>query len=218
MKFVFRIAFAAVVLSGLLIANSAEAETQKRVVELNAPVINDKEVKVECVHTYPHMILRSKIKETATFTITSAARVARTDCKIESPGRYVVPAGQRCTAFFHRDDAGKNITQVSAETATTRYAFRGNWPVYACCRGKFEDKELDESKGQHSRETFTDIIVDLDNKKYKSGTLYRGYEITLYPERVDSHNREKDSDNPFSENIKFQGRQFLKGPCAADDK
>jgi hypothetical protein len=47
----------------------AGAQTKKRVVELNAPVINEKEIKVECVHTYPHMALRSKVKETAEFWI-----------------------------------------------------------------------------------------------------------------------------------------------------
>jgi hypothetical protein len=81
---------------------------------------------------------------------------------------------------------------------------------------EFEDKELDESKAR-SKESLSDVMIGMDNKTLKSGTLYRGYEITLYPERVDSHNREKDSNNPFSQNIKFESRKFLKGPCAADD-
>ena len=122
-------------------------------------MINEKEVKVECVHSLPHMILRSKINETALCSITTEAQVFRTDCSKATDGRYTVAPGQRCTVFFRPEDAGKNITQVSAETPKTRYAFHGNWPVYACCRGKFSTKELDESKGPHSKETMSDIMM-----------------------------------------------------------
>jgi hypothetical protein len=120
--------------------------------------------------------------------------------------------------FFLGKDAGLSVSQVSAETPTTRYAFHGNWPIYACCRGKFENKELDESKGPHSKESGSEIQIGLKNKVVNSGTVYRGYEITLYPDRVDSHNREKDSTNPFSENINWKTRKFLKGACAEDDR
>lgn len=207
----------AILLAGVDAADQA-GQAGKRIVELNAPVINDKEVKVECVHTFPHMILRSKISETASVSITTDAQVAKTDCAKAPDGGYSVPPGQRCTVFFRQGDAGKNITKVSAETPKVRYAFHGNWPIYACCRGKFSTKDLDESMGPHSKEAASDIIITGTNQSIKTGTLYRGYEITLYPERVDSHNREKDSDSIFSKNFNWGGRQLLKGPCATDDR
>src|SRR5262245_7961655 len=132
MRFIYRIAFAVVVVATMLVANGAVVQTGKRVVDLKAPVINDKEVKVECVHTFPHMVLRSKINETASFSITTDAQVSRSDCNKGADGRYVVSPGQRCTVFFLGKDAGLSVTQVSAETPTTRYAFHGNWPIYAC--------------------------------------------------------------------------------------
>ena len=127
MRLIFRIALPLVGLATMLVVGLAGAQTKKRVVELKAPVINEKEIKVECVHTYPHMILRSKINESAAFAIASEAKVKKTDCR-QVGGRYVVAPGQRCTVFFEEESAGSTITQVSAETSSTRYAFNGNWP------------------------------------------------------------------------------------------
>jgi hypothetical protein len=217
MRLIFRIALPLVGLATMLVVGLAGAQTKKRVVELKAPIINEKEIKVECVHTYPHMVLRSKINESAVFTIATEATVKNTDCR-QVGGRYTVAPGQRCTVFFVEESTGATITQVSAETSSTRYAFNGNWPIYACCRGKLENKELETSKGPHSKEGPAEIQLGLNNKAINSGTVYRGYEITLYPDRVDSHNREKDSNNPFSANIDWKSRKFLKGPCAPDDK
>ena len=218
MRSKYSLGFALPLIAILLVGVEAGGQAGKRIVDLRAPVINDKEIKVECVHSTPHMVLRSKINETASFSITSDAKIFRTDCSKTADGGYSVPAGQRCTVFFRPEDAGKNITIVSADTPKTRYTFRGNWPIQACCRGKFSTKELDESMGPHSKEMSSDIIMADKNRVAKTGTLFRGYEITLYPERVDSHNREKDSANIFSQNFNWGGRQLTKGFCTTDDR
>ena len=119
--------------------------------------------------------------------------------------------------LFNTEDVGKNITLVSAETQSTRYAFRGNWPIYACCRGKFTNKELDESKGPHSKEGMSELIIAGNNRSIKTGVFYRAYAVNILPDRIDNHNREKDGNNMFNlGNFNWGSRQFQKGPC--DDR
>ncbi len=104
---------------------------------------------------------------------------------------------------FDSADAGKAVTQVSAETASTRYVFRGEWPVYSCCRGKFDDKLI----------TAGDLWIVDSAKSLKTGTFYRGYAVTILPDRIDNHNREKDGVSPFTVQGNFSNRKFERGPC-----
>ncbi len=68
MKFNYRIAFGAVAAATLLVTTPVGSQG-KRVIDMKAPVMNEKEIKVECVHTIPHMMLRNKTKETGTFWV-----------------------------------------------------------------------------------------------------------------------------------------------------
>ena len=135
----------------------------------------------------------------------------------DDQGRFVVEPGKRCMVKFNPEDIGKAVTQVSAETSTTRYIFRGEWPVYVCCRGKYDPK-LYQSTGPFSKEAFDEMLTKDRNRSVQTGNLYRGYAVTILPDRIDNHNREKGDTSPLTMEGNFSSRKFARGLCAADDK
>ena len=78
MKFTYRVGF--VVAAVTMLVATMLGSQGKRVIDMKAPVMNEKEIKVECVHAAPHMMLRNKTKETGVFSVNTNAQIRWTDC------------------------------------------------------------------------------------------------------------------------------------------
>jgi hypothetical protein len=194
-----------------------------RAVTFRAPTINNKEVKVECVHSYPHMILRNKTPTMTYFTI-DGPPVWRTsgDCR-QVGNAYGVPGGdKKCTLFFQDEAEGDNIAAVVAHTAGETKTFAGSWPIMACCRWRSLEPELadtrDPGAGGVAGQAYamTEEGVEISRDRQRNGTKWRGYEVTLERDgRMSSHNREKNSPVPFHPKQGWDQRECTIGSCGS---